>query len=63
MFQVKVTETNGKQWNFDLVGDSQFEVWTSMTGNDGEWQNFPTIPVHEAMVQIAVLMGNALRNQ
>jgi hypothetical protein len=63
MFQVKVTATNGMQWQFDLVGDSQFEVWTNKTGKTGEWRFHESIPSHEAMVQIATLMGIALRNQ
>ena len=63
MFQVKVTETNGKQWNFDLTGKDTVEVWTSTTGKDGEWDFHGHIPMHEMVTQVAVLSGNAKRNQ
>jgi hypothetical protein len=62
MFQIKVTETNGKQWNFDQVDADTVEVWTSVTGNDGDWFQWGTIPFHEAIVQVSVLAGNAKRN-
>ena len=58
MFQVKVTEKSGKVWNFDLVDGESVEVWINSTGG-APWEHFGTIPLTEALVQVAVLMGNA----